>query len=105
VLDGVIAGRGKPQVILCDNGRELTSRTSWPETLEWQIELRHIQPGKPTHNAHIESFHGQLQEECLRVSWFTNLFDAEKDSLLESPFNACTHQSPDSGTQRGNTAW
>ena len=29
-------------------------------------------------NAHVESFHGRLREECLRVSWFTNLFDARR---------------------------
>jgi hypothetical protein len=27
-------------------------------------------------NGHVESFHGKLCEECLRVSWFRNLFDA-----------------------------
>jgi putative transposase len=27
-----------------------------------------MQPGKPTQNAHAESFHGRLREECLRVS-------------------------------------
>jgi len=43
-----------------------------------KIELRHIQPGKPTQNAHVESFHGRLREECLRVSWFNNLFDARR---------------------------
>jgi len=46
--------------------------------LEWKIELRHIQPGKPTQNAHAESFHERLREECLRLSWFTNLFDARR---------------------------
>jgi Integrase core domain len=29
-------------------------------------------------NAHVESFHGRLREECLRVSWFQNLFDARR---------------------------
>ena len=29
-------------------------------------------------NAHVESFHGRLHEECLRMSWFTNLFDARR---------------------------
>ena len=38
----------------------------------------HIQPGKPTQYAHVESFHGRLREECLRVSWFQNLFDARR---------------------------
>jgi transposase InsO family protein len=32
--------------------------------------LVHIQPGKPTQNAQVESFHGKLRKECLRVSWF-----------------------------------
>ena len=45
---------------------------------ERKIELVHIQPGKPTQNAHVESFHGRLREECLRVSWFQNLFDARR---------------------------
>src|SRR5207245_8954849 len=40
--------------------------------------LIHIQPGKPTQNAHVESFHGRLREECLAVSWFQNLFDARR---------------------------
>jgi putative transposase len=46
--------------------------------VERQIELVHIQPGKPTQNAHVESFHGRLREECLAVSWFQNLFDARR---------------------------
>jgi putative transposase len=29
-------------------------------------------------NAHVESFHGRLREECLAVSWFPNLFDARR---------------------------
>jgi hypothetical protein len=46
--------------------------------MERKFELRHIQPGKPTQNAHVESFHARLREECLRVNWFTNLFDARR---------------------------
>src|SRR5260370_18155549 len=74
----MVAERGQPQAIRCDNGPELTSRhfLAWcVERVERQIELVHIQPGKPTQNAHVESFHGRLREECLAVSWFQNLFD------------------------------
>ena len=46
--------------------------------MEWQVELIHIQPGKPTQNARVESFHGRLREECLHLSWFQNLFDARR---------------------------
>ena len=78
VLDEIIARRGCPQAIRCDNGPELTSRHFLAWALDWKVELRHIQPGKPTQNAHVESFHGRLREECLRISWFTNLFDARR---------------------------
>ena len=29
-------------------------------------------------NAHVESFHGKLRDECLNASWFANLFDARR---------------------------
>jgi putative transposase len=78
VLDRIVSQRGQPLAIRCDNGPELTSRHFLAWCLERQIELIHIQPGKPTQNAHIESFHGRLREECLNVSWFQNLFDARR---------------------------
>jgi putative transposase len=76
VLDEVMGRRGIPQAIRCDNGPELTSRHFLAWALEWKIELRHIQPGRPMQNGHVESFHGRLREECLRTHWFRNLFDA-----------------------------
>ena len=78
VLDGIVAERGQPLTIRCDNGPELTSRHFLAWCVERQIELVHIQPGKPTQNARVESFHGRLREECLTVSWFQNLFDARR---------------------------
>ncbi len=78
VLDAIVAERGRPLVIRCDNGPELTSRHFLAWCVERQIELVHIQPGKPTQNARVESFHGRLREECLTVSWFQNLFDARR---------------------------
>lgn len=78
VLDEVMARRDRPAAIRCDNGPEFTSRHFLAWSNEERIELRHIQPGKPTENAHVESFHGRLREECLRMNWFTNLFDARR---------------------------
>ncbi len=78
VLEAIVAERGQPLAIRCDNGPELTSRHFLAWGVERQIELVHIQPGKPTQNAHVESFHGRLREECLNVSWFQNLFDARR---------------------------
>lgn len=78
VLEAIVAERGQPSEIRCDNGPELTSRHFLAWCIERQIELVHIQPGKPSQNAHVESFHGRLREECLAVSWFQNLFDARR---------------------------
>jgi putative transposase len=78
VLDEIVAERGQPLAIRCDNGPELTSRHFLPWCVEGQIELVQIQLGKPTQNAHVESFHGRLREECLTVCWFQNLFDVRR---------------------------
>ena len=101
VLDEVIARRGRPEAIRCDNGPELTSRHFLAWSVECHIEVRHIQPGKPTQNAYVESFHGKLREECLRVSWFTNLFDARrkiadwrKEYNQERPHSSLDYRTP-----------
>lgn len=78
VLERTVRQRGWPQRIKCDNGPELTSRHFLAWCIENRIELVHIQPGKPTQNGHIESFHGKLRDEFLNVSWFQNLFDARR---------------------------
>ena len=78
VLEQILAERGAPQAIRCDNGPEFTSRHFLAWCVERGIELIHIQPGKPTQNAYVESFNGRLREECLNVSWFQNLFDARR---------------------------
>jgi putative transposase len=88
VLDEFIERRGESRSIRCDNGPELTSRHFLAWCIERKIELVHIQPGKPTQNAHVESFHGRLREESLRVSWFQNLFDARrKTSFWRRDYN------------------
>jgi len=78
VLEAIMAERGQPGSIRCDNGPEFTSRHFLAWGVEQKIEVVHIQPGKPTQNARVESFHGRLREECLNVSWFQNLFDAKR---------------------------
>jgi putative transposase len=62
-LDEIIEQRGQPRSIRCDNEPELTSRHFLAWAIERKIELVHIQPGKPTQNARVESFHGHLREE------------------------------------------
>ena len=78
VLEQIMVERSAPLAIRCDNGPELTSRHFLAWAIERGIELVHIQPGKPAQNGRLESFNGKLREECLRVSWFQNLFDARR---------------------------
>src|SRR5271156_6601730 len=78
VLDAIITERGRPAAIRVDNGPEFTSRHFLAWCVERGIEVIHIQPGQPTQNARVESFHGRFRDECLRVSWFQNLFEARR---------------------------
>lgn len=64
---------GLPATIVLDNGPEFTSRAFLAWAQKRGIELRFIQPGKPTQNAFIESFNGKFRLECLDAHWFTSL--------------------------------
>lgn len=73
VLDKIIDQRGQPAYIRCDNGPEFISEhlKTWAE--EKGIDLRFIQPGKPTQNGIIERLNGTLLTECLNLHWFNSL--------------------------------
>jgi putative transposase len=64
---------GLPQAIRLDNGPELRSAvmTKWCENKG--IELRYIQPGKPSQNAFIERFNRTYRHEVLNAYLFEDL--------------------------------
>jgi len=64
ILEKILTFRKCPEYIQCDNGLEFISvkLAEWAENLE--IELRFIQPGKPTQNAFIERLNGMLRRNC-----------------------------------------
>ncbi|WP_129609178.1 MULTISPECIES: IS3 family transposase [Rhodoplanes] len=72
-LDGLVDRRGRPKMIVSDNGTELTSRA----ILQWQedqaVEWHYIAPGKPVQNAFVESLNGRFRDECLNEHVFRNL--------------------------------
>lgn len=72
-LDAVIARRGRPCMVVSDNGTELTSMAILTWSQERRIEWHYIAPGKPTQNAFVESFNGRLRDECLNETLFTSL--------------------------------
>jgi putative transposase len=75
-LEQLLGGRSKPSLLITDNGPEFTSRAlhQWAQT--HGINLHHIQPGKPTQNAFIESFNGTFRDDCLNQHWFSSLAEA-----------------------------
>ncbi len=72
-LDRLTAERGKPRMIVSDNGSELTSNAIllWADTSK--VEWHYIAPGKPMQNAFIESFNGRLRDELLNETLFSTL--------------------------------
>ncbi len=68
--------RGRPCMIVSDNGTELTSNAvlAWSEGAG--IAWHYIAPGKPMQNAFIESFNGRLRDECLNEHLFHGLREA-----------------------------
>jgi putative transposase len=72
-LDELAQTRGLPQAIQVDNGPEFRGLDLDQWAYQNAVKLHFIQPGKPTQNAHIESFNGKLRDECLNQEWFSSL--------------------------------
>jgi putative transposase len=73
ILDKLVEWRGCPAYIRCDNGPEFISEKLELWATNNKVELRFIQPGKPTQNGLIERLNGTLRMECLNLEWFKNL--------------------------------
>ena len=72
-LKQIIAWRGKPQVIRCDNGPEYLSGAIQNWAAEWGIRLEHIQPGNPQQNAYVERFNRTVRYEWLSQYYWRDL--------------------------------
>jgi putative transposase len=77
-LDAIVAERGKPAMIISDNGTELTSNAMLRWAEENGIEWHYIAPGKPQQNGFMESFNGRLRDECLNQHVFSSLAEARR---------------------------
>jgi putative transposase len=98
VPERVIGERGaQPQEIVMDNGPELTSRALDQWAYARGVQLRFIQPGKPTQNSFVESFNGRLRDECLNQHWFLSVADARQNiEAWRMDYNTvCLHSSLD----------
>ena len=72
-LERLVAERGIPKAIRCDNGPEFISHLlqEWCKTMG--IRLQYIQPGKPTQNAFIERQNGSMRRGLLNAYLFYSL--------------------------------
>ena len=72
-LDRLLAQRGKPKMIVSDNGTELTSNAILRWAGDHKVAWHYIAPGKPVQNAFAESFIGRLRDELLNEILFRSL--------------------------------
>ena len=89
VLNRLSRSHRKPAVIQVDNGTEFASRALDAWAYREDVRLDFSRPGKPTDNAHIESFNARLRAECLNAHVFESLEDAEETlTSWRSDYNA-----------------
>ncbi len=72
-LDSVIKRRGRPGMIVSDNGTEFTSTAVLTWAGDTRINWHYIEPGKPIQNAFVESFNGRMRDEFLNETLFASL--------------------------------
>lgn len=77
VIAEVVARRGAPGHLRCDNGPEFISYAirDWLETQA--VGTLYIRPGSPWENPYIESFHDKLRDEFLNRELFDTLRGAQ----------------------------
>ena len=76
-LEQLIRVRGKPTIMVSDNGTELT-RVAVLRWVPARVAGHSIEPGKPVQNAFSESFNSRLPDECLNQHAFLSLAEARE---------------------------
>ena len=101
VLERLVAQRGKPANIRCDNGPEFISHKLEQWCTDKKITLQFIQPGKPMQNAYIERKNGSMRRELLNAYLFNSLAEVRclseewrLDYNEERPHKSLGYRSP-----------
>jgi putative transposase len=125
-LATLIERRGKPGMIVSDNGTELTSNAILTFAAEQKVEWHYIAPGKPPlvrfglakspaghwmQNGFVESFNGRMRDELLNETMFRSMAHARvvirawaADYNEERPHSALGYQTPKALAERLFTA-
>ena len=100
-LTDLIARRGKPGMIVSDNGTEFTSHAIFAWAKDHAIDWHYIAPGKPMQNGFVESFNGRMRDELLNEALFFGLEHARhaiaewtEDYNTGRPHSALDYQTP-----------
>ncbi|WP_407696283.1 IS3 family transposase [Sphingobium sufflavum] len=111
-LKELIAQRGKPGMIVSDNGTELTSNAVLAWCGEAKIEWHYTMPGKPTQNAFVESFNGRMRDELLNETLFMSMGHAREkiaawadDYNTERPHSSLGYATPAAFAAELNKQW
>lgn len=76
-LDCIAEQKGYPKEIRMDNGPENISKLMKKWARNRNIEIKHIQPGKPAQNGYIERFNRTYREEILDMYLFKNIEEVQ----------------------------
>jgi putative transposase len=95
-LNRLLADRGKPKMIVSDNGTGLTSNAILQWADDHKVAWHYIAPGKPEQNAFAESFIGRPRDELLNETLFRSLAHTRacwKPGALTTTTTGLTHDS------------
>ncbi len=100
-LTAIIERRGKPGMIVSDNGTELTSNAIFAWCKDHKIDWHYIAPGRPMQNGYVESFNGKMRDELLNETLFFSLDHARSivaawmdDYNTTRPHSSLAYQTP-----------
>lgn len=100
-LTAIIAVRGKPGMIVSDNGTEFSCNAMLAWCKDTAVDWHFIAPGKPTQNGFVESFNGRMRDELLNETLFFDLGHARQtigawvaDYNLQRPHSSLGYLTP-----------
>jgi putative transposase len=101
VLAALVAARGAPTHIRCDNGPEMTAHALIDWCAAQSTLTSYIDPGAPWQNPFVESFHSRVRDELLDLELFSCLAEAQiviedwrEDYNTQRPHSALGKQPP-----------
>ena len=75
-LEALVAERGAPGHLRCDNGPELIAWALRDWCRRTGMTTSYIEPGSPWENPYIESFNARIRDELLAITEFCTLTEA-----------------------------